>query len=365
MFNRKPSMLKLAQEKNEQTIARVNSKIGDIGKVAFELYSVLDSLQTIFDKIRNVPTEKKEQYLFIKSQSSKWKQQVDNIDVDYKNSIVKNAGAGAVGVGVGVAVVTMGPTAAMGIATTFGAASTGTAISTLSGAAATNAALAWLGGGALAAGGGGMAAGNAFLALAGPVGWAIAGVSLLGAGFFLWKSTRDKKRLEDIYTLIAKRDTKFYEMAIVEINERILRIKNSVKELNEAVNNVKTFGLDYSLMTYEQQCMLGIYLNCMASSIQLLVMPIKGLQPKYDEHDFNKFMLNKEYSLTYKNVIIYLANLLYAIKLEENDKVILWKSIAKNKEMLKSFKIKKENFTYFLVDQACKALKFQALGYSF
>ena len=69
MFNRKPSMLKLAQEKNEQTIARVNSKIGDIGKVAFELYSGLDSLQTIFDKIRNVPTEKKEQYLFIKSQS--------------------------------------------------------------------------------------------------------------------------------------------------------------------------------------------------------------------------------------------------------------------------------------------------------
>ena len=101
----------------------------------------------------------------------------------------------------GVAVVTMGPTAAMGIATTFGAASTGTAISTLSGAAATNAALAWLGGGALAAGGGGMAAGNAFLALAGPVGWAIAGVSLLGAGFFLWKSTRDKKRLEDIHSL--------------------------------------------------------------------------------------------------------------------------------------------------------------------
>ena len=39
----------------------------------------------------------------------------------------------------------------MGVATTFGVASTGTAISALSGAAATNAALAWLGGGALAA----------------------------------------------------------------------------------------------------------------------------------------------------------------------------------------------------------------------
>lgn len=88
---------------------------------------------------------------------------------------MKNAGAGAAGASLGVAVVTMGPTVAMGVATTFGVASTGTAISALSGAAATNAALAWLGGGALAVGGGGMAAGEAFLALAGPVGWAIAG----------------------------------------------------------------------------------------------------------------------------------------------------------------------------------------------
>ena len=71
-------------------------------------------------------------------------------------------------------------------------ASTGTVISTLSGAAATNAALAWLGGGALAAGGGGMAAGEAFLALAGPVGWAIAGVALLVSGLMLWKTKTDK-----------------------------------------------------------------------------------------------------------------------------------------------------------------------------
>lgn len=68
----------------------------------------------------------------------------------------------------------------MGIATTFGTASTGTAIATLSGAAQTNAALAWLGGGALVAGGGGMGAEETFLAMAGPVGWAIGGVALVG-----------------------------------------------------------------------------------------------------------------------------------------------------------------------------------------
>lgn len=73
------------------------------------------------------------------------------------------------------------PTAAMWVATTFGTASTGTAISALSGAAASNAAIAWLGGGALATGGGGMAAGQALLALAGPIGWGIAGTTLLAS----------------------------------------------------------------------------------------------------------------------------------------------------------------------------------------
>ena len=72
----------------------------------------------------------------------------------------------------------------------------GLAISALSGAAATNAALAWLGGGALAAGGGGMAAGNVFLALAGPVGWAIAGVALIASGLMFWNLRSDKRELK-------------------------------------------------------------------------------------------------------------------------------------------------------------------------
>ena len=87
-------------------------------------------------------------------------------------------GAG-VGVAAGTAIVSVAPSVAMWVATTFGTASTGAAISSLSGAAATNAALAWLGGGAIATGGGGMAAGSAFLALAGPIGWTIAGASIL------------------------------------------------------------------------------------------------------------------------------------------------------------------------------------------
>lgn len=112
----------------------------------------------------------------------------------------------------------------MGVATTFGLASTGTAISALSGAAATNAALAWLGGGALVAGGGGMAAGQAFLTMAGPAGWAIAAISLAASSLLFLENNKDKKHLENLFAAISHRDVKSYELAIVEILERIKRI---------------------------------------------------------------------------------------------------------------------------------------------
>ena len=175
-MSKKKTKLQIAQEDAEKALSLTNKKIEELGTHTGSLYTALNSIQECFDQIRNVPSEKQLEYEKLKSIRLQWKQQVDKIDADFKNAVAKNAGAGAAGIGAGVAVAALGPTAAMGIATTFGVASTGTAISTLSGAAATNAALAWLGGGALAAGGGGMAAGNAFLALAGPIGWAIAGV---------------------------------------------------------------------------------------------------------------------------------------------------------------------------------------------
>ena len=220
------------------------------------------------------------EYKKLKKIRLNWKQQAEKIESDYKTSAAKDAGKGAAGIGAGVAVVALGPTAAMGIATTFGVASTGTAISTLSGVAATNAALAWLGGGALAAGGGGMAAGNAFLALAGPAGLAIAGVALIGSGLLLWKGKGDRTRLEDIFTLISNRDIKSYDLAIVEINERISRIRDESQKLIDAIGKTRTFGLDYDLMTEAQQYELGAYVNLMNSSTRLLVNPIMGLQPK-------------------------------------------------------------------------------------
>lgn len=358
-MSKKKSKLKLAQEKAEATIKKTNIKINELGKQTADLYNTLNATQDLFDQISNVPTEKRLQHEELKKVRLNWKQQAEKIEADYKNAVAKNAGKGAAGVGVGVAVAALGPTAAMGVATTFGVASTGTAISTLSGAAATNAALAWLGGGTLAAGGGGMVAGKALLALAGPIGWAIAGVALLGSGLLFWKAKTEKDRLEDIFTLIAKRDTRAYELAIVELNERIVRIQDESDKLKKAIEEIKTFGIDYELMSEAQQYSLGAYLNLMVSSTQLLINPILGLQTKFTEEDFDSFIATKKYPATNKSVVVFLANLLYKIELTEKDKKLLWKSFRKNKKMLESLEIKKKEFDYSLIEITSKALAFK------
>lgn len=59
-----------------------------------------------------------------------------------------------------------------------------------------------------------MVAGQAFLALVGPVGWAIAGISILTSGFFLLKGQNDKKRLENIFTLIVGQSPKDEDIVV-------------------------------------------------------------------------------------------------------------------------------------------------------
>lgn len=364
-MKKKKSKLQIAQVQAESAIKKTNEKIDELGGHTCSLYDALNNIQELFDEIRNVPNEKRLQYEELRSVRLNWKQQAEKIESDYKSDVAKNAGKGAVGVGAGVAVIALGPTAAMGIATTFGVASTGTAISALSGAAATNAALAWLGGGALAAGGGGMAAGNALLALAGPIGWAIAGVAVLGSGLLLWKAKSEQERLEDIFTLISKRDIKSYELAIVELIERISRIKDETIKLKNAIEMVKSFGTDYNQMSESQQYELGAYVNLMASSTQLLVNPIMGLIPRYGEADYKKFVSeginNSDASQcsVYKDLIIALSNLLYKIDLDDKDKKLLLRSFKKNKEFLSSMKISKKEFDISIFDIVGKGLSYR------
>ena len=169
----------------------------------------------------------------------------------------------------GVTVATLGPTAAMGVATTFGVASTGTAISSLTGAAANSAALAWLGGG-------GMAAGNAFLAMAGPVGWGIAGLMLtasVGAGVFANKKNEEvaKEALDEqkkIEFLI--RQT---EKSIIDITELINLIEKQTEGIYLA--NLSLIGMDYSIFTKEEKYQAGSLVNSTLSLTEMINKEIK------------------------------------------------------------------------------------------
>lgn len=347
---KKKTKLQIAQEKTENAINKTNETIDELGNKTSTLYDALQNINESFNCIRNVPEEYRFNFEKINKIRLNWKEQVEDIEIRYKKAEVKQAGKGVAGIGAGVAVVAMGPTAAMGIATTFGVASTGTAISTLSGAAATNAALAWLGGGTLAAGGGGMAAGNAFLTMAGPVGWAIAGVSIVASGLLLFRTKSNKEKLENIFIHISNRDIKTYELAIVELNERIERIKNETKLLNSAIKKISGFGKDYNKMTEKQQYELGSYYNLMESSTMLLVNPILGLQPKFNDNDFKDFLETQSNAIKInlknnKNMILSLANLLYKIELDESEKKLLHKSLRNNKEFLKTIKMDKKSFT--------------------
>ena len=361
---KKKSKLQLAQEETQAAIDKVNKRIERLGENTSDLYQSLTEIQSIFDRIRNVPSDQRLKYEELKKVRLNWKKQAEKIEEDYKKAAAKGVGAGAAGAGLGVAVVALGPTAAMGVATTFGVASTGTAIAALHGAAATNAALAWLGGGALSLGGGGMAAGEAFLAMAGPIGWAIAGAALLSSGLLFWKANADKKRIDNIFTLISKRDVKSYSLAVVELEERIDRIKDESGKLNEAITIIRTFGTDYEKMSEAQQYELGGYLNLMLSSTQLLTNPILGLQPKYTEKDFQQFCSKNQMKelLEYpvcRNVVVSLANLLYKIDLDSKDRKVLWKTLRKNKNMLKAFDMKKKDFDYSFFEITSMALEYK------
>lgn len=363
-MKKKKTKLQLAQDETQAAINETNKKIAELGEYLNDLCIELNNIQKLFDEIRNMSNEKKLEYEKLKKIRLDWKQQAEKIEKDYKDAYVKNAGASAASFGAGVAVVMLGPTAAMGIATTFGVASTGTAISSLSGAAATNAALAWLGGGALAAGGGGMTAGNAFLALAGPVGWAMAGVAIVTSGLMFWKLTSDKKKIENIFTLISNRDIESYKLAIVELNERVVRVGNETKMLKDAVIKIKKFGTDYDIMTEAQQYELGTYLNLMLSSTQLLVNPIMGLQPKFSDNEFNKFLSWKGRKSDemlcndFKPLIISLSNFLYKIDLDDKDKKLLFKAFRKNKKKLSALEIKKKAFTLDIINAVEEALSY-------
>ena len=218
-------------------------------------------VESLVNSIANRPKSFDSEFEKIRINRQKFIDSCEFADRELKEARKAATGAGA-GLAAGASVAFMAPTAAMWIATTFGTASTGAAISTLSGAAATNAALAWLGGGALASGGGGMAAGSAFLALAGPVGWTIAGATLLSSIliFTSKKNKLNKQKNEEIQAV--KENTE----RVREMDAKIGLLLDETVEIRTNLNMMVTnalplYGADYLSLDDNHKQQLGALVN--------------------------------------------------------------------------------------------------------
>ncbi len=165
----------------------------------------------------------------------------------------------------------MAPTAAMWVATTFGTASTGTAISTLSGAAATKAALAWLGGGAVAKGGLGIAGGKALLALAGPIGWGITGVTTAASAVALGhknKQIADEAIAEAKKVTIAGAEVNESSAKIQQLTDETVMLMDSLRDMTQGNRTLK--GANYLDLSEDEQYRLGTMVNNTLTLAELL-----------------------------------------------------------------------------------------------
>ena len=163
----------------------------------------------------------------------------------------------------GIALSTLSGTVATHTAAHLGgiAIADGIAFSTLSGTAATNAAV-HLGGGALAAGGAGVAGGQALLALAGPIGWGITGVTTVASFAALG---RKNKKIADEAIDEAKKIT----IAGAEVNEASAKIQHLTDETVMLMDNLHDMvqvnwtlkGANYLELSEDEQYQLGTMVN--------------------------------------------------------------------------------------------------------
>lgn len=269
MFN--VGLKKEALKIYEQTLQRYNSSYKRMGESCENLYrirgesvSFIKFVQRVINSIANTPKEfetelgKIGKELIKFSETEEYAQEAFHASVKAGVNIVGGAAAG-------LGVASMAPTALMGIATTFGTASTGTAISALSGAAAQKAAKAWIGrtfAKFVVTKGAGMAAGEAVLALAGPIGW---GITAASTGISLISLSNKNKELADAAVDEAKEISKAREV-LDETTEKIeaLRAKTDLlyRDMNKQRPKIAGYmNLDYSSLDTESQYFLGALVN--------------------------------------------------------------------------------------------------------
>lgn len=272
MFN--SSLKKDALEIHKNAVDRYNSSYERMRNTCDDLYSTREralgeivAVEMLVSTIANKPKEFEKQLGEVKEHILKFHQTKEYADKAYKEA-AKSGISILSGVAAGGAVATAAPTVAMSIATTFGTASTGTAISTLSGAAAQKAALAWLGratGGIATKGiitGAGMASGQAFLALAGPIGWGVSGAST--AISLISLSSKNKKISKE--AIEEAKDVMKAREILLETTEKISYLVDKtsllLRNLSSQANKANEYrNMNYLSLDEEIQYLLGNLVN--------------------------------------------------------------------------------------------------------
>jgi len=252
----------------EEAIAEYNGAFTDMNDKGLSLLrqrerstDLIEFVELLVNSIANTPKSFETDFDEIDFHKAHFLEVEEFARKDLEAARKSAAGAGA-GFSAGVAVASMAPTAAMWAAATFGTASTGTAISTLSGAAATQAGLAWLGGGALAAGGGGTAAGTALLALAGPIGWTVAGATLLTSIALFAKKKFENNEAKQQALIAVKQNTALVKTTDAQIDDLLQRAVALRELLTKSYGeSLEYFGTDFRALTAGGQSQLASLVN--------------------------------------------------------------------------------------------------------
>lgn len=275
LFNSK--LRQEAVEGYKESIRLYNDEADNLANKSTELYQIREKavkvvkiIEERISKLANKPKEfeTKLEEIDVEIQNFEDKQIAISQSIKEAELASGSTAATASLSALGVTVATLGPTAAMGVATTFGVASTGTAISSLTGAAANSAALAWLGGG--------VAAGNAFLALAGPVGWGIAGVMLTAS---VSAGVVANRKNEEVAKEAIEEQRKV-ELLARQLKEKVIEVTELI-ELTEKqtegiyLANLYLTGMDYSLFTEDEKYKAGNLVNSTLSLTAMINKEIK------------------------------------------------------------------------------------------
>lgn len=270
-------MRKEALKIHEAAVKKYNEMQAQTTKGCEALYlnrkEAAERIEIVEDLVNSIANSPKDFSTTMSEVTTERKQfrQTEEYAIKAYQAAIKAEGGAAAAVASGAALAALGPSAAMWVATTFGTASTGTAISALHGVAATNAALAWLGGGTLSAGAAGVAGGKALLALAGPIGWSIAGVAVGVSSILV---SRKNKTVAENAVKEAKEIT-IAGAELFEANAKIQHIAEETSMLNKKLaeycdkcNALR--NLDYTSLPDEAQYMLGALVNNTQSLAALL-----------------------------------------------------------------------------------------------